>query len=108
MKHATAISTRDRLVEILEGYVSRITIDSMLATVLAQRAIEHSAIDSENLVDVVGEVMIGLRLFCPADRLPDLMIDLAEFCDRETQPVHSRRSVELTNPVSSRAHVSVR
>jgi hypothetical protein len=28
--------------------------------------------------------MVGLRLFCPPERLPDLMIELAELCDRET------------------------
>jgi hypothetical protein len=108
MKHVTAISTRDRLVAILERYVSRITVDSMLANVLAQRAIEHSAIDSENLMDIVGEVMTGLRLFCEPERLPDLMIELAEFCDHETHPIRSQRPFELASPVSSRAHVSVR
>jgi hypothetical protein len=111
MKHVTPLTTCERLEEILERYVSRITVSSMLATVLGQRGIERHDIDSENLVDIVGEVMIGLRLFCEEGKLAELMIDLAEFCDHETQPLRpapSRRGVELAAGPPSRAHVTAR
>lgn len=111
MKHAVLLTMCDRLEEILERYVSRITVSSMLVTVLSQRSIERRDIDADNLVDVVGEVMIGLRLFCEEGKLADLMIELAEFCDHETQPMRpapSRRGVELANGPVSRAHVSAR
>lgn len=102
----TSFSLRDRLVTILGRYVSPITVCSTLTTALAQRPPSEREIDVNNLVDVVGEVMIGLRLFCEEEKLPDLMVDLAEFCDRETQPFHpvpSRRSADLVQslPVPS-------
>jgi hypothetical protein len=87
MRQVVALTTCDRLVEILERYVSRITVSSMLTNVLSQRGMERRDIDGENLLDIVGEVMLGLRLFCDQDRLPDLMIELAELCDHETQPL---------------------
>ena len=85
---STAFSIRDRLVMILERYVSPITVCSMLTTALSQRDPSSREIDVNNVLDVVGEVMIGLRLFCEEDKLPTLMCELADFCDRETQPFH--------------------
>ena len=106
---STAFSIRDRLVMILERYVSPITVCSMLTTALAQRDPSSREIDVNNVLDVVGEVMIGLRLFCEEDKLPTLMCELADFCDRETQPFHpvpSTRTPEVHKaPVpSTRSH----
>jgi len=106
---STAFSIRDRLVMILERYVSPITVCSMLTTALSQRDPSSREIDVNNVLDVVGEVMIGLRLFCEEDKLPTLMCELADFCDRETQPFHpvpSTRTPEVHKaPVpSTRSH----
>lgn len=97
-------TTSERLMEILQRYVSRITAVSMLRTVLAHRDIHEPHIQADNLVEVVEEVMQGLRLFCAPDRLPDLMIELAEFCDQETMKmfgVPSRRPAALEKVATS-------
>jgi hypothetical protein len=77
-------TTYDRLIEILGRYVSQITVTSMVAAVLAERTMLAQELGADTLIDFVEEVMVGLRLFCPPERLPDLMIELAELCDRET------------------------
>jgi hypothetical protein len=100
---SAAYSIRDRLVVILEKYVSPITVRSMLTTALAQREPNQREIDVSNVMEIVGEVMVGLRLFCDKEKLPDLMLELAEFCDRVTQPfqpVPSSRSPELVKLAS--------
>lgn len=100
---SSTFSIRDRLVVILEKFVSPITVRSMLNSALAQRDPSQREIDVSNVMDVVGEVMIGLRLFCDQERLPDLMLELADFCDRETQPFHpvpSSRTPELVKLAS--------
>lgn len=94
----------ERLMEILQRYVSRITAVSMLRTVLAHRDLHEPHIEADNLVEVVEEVMRGLRLFCAPDRLPDLMIELAEFCDHETMKTYgapSRRPAALEKVATS-------
>ena len=95
---SSTFSMHDRLVTILERYISPITVRSVLTGALAQRDPAQREIDVSNVVDVVGEVMIGLRLFCDQEKLADLMLELADFCDRETQPFHpvpSTRGVDL-------------
>jgi len=101
---SSSFSLRDRLVMILERYVSPITVCSMLTTALSQRDPGQREIDVTNVMEVVSEVMVGLRLFCDQDKLPDLMFELAEFCDRETQPFHpvpSSRSGDIAKAVPS-------
>lgn len=103
-EHCIMNDMRERLTAILERYVSRITVVSMLTTVLAHRGVSEHYIHADNLVELVEEVMRGLRLFCAPDRLPDLMIELAEFCDRETLFAHgvpSRRPAALEKVVTS-------
>lgn len=85
-------TTYEELEGILERYVSRITMSSMLSSVLAQRSLSQHDVDGENIIPVVEEVMVGLRLFCDPARLPDLMIELAELCDRETLFTFGARS----------------
>lgn len=88
-KHRT---TYEELEGILERYVSRITMSSVLSSVLAQRSLSQHEVDGENIIELVEEVMVGLRLFCDPARLPDLMIELAELCDRETLFAFGARS----------------
>jgi hypothetical protein len=64
----------------------------MVATVLAERTMTAHELDADTLIDFVEEVMVGLRLFCPPERLPDLMLELAEYCDRETATMNGEAS----------------
>ncbi len=73
----------ERLLAVLERYISRSTVSAMLKTVLQEREIAPDRMSTSELLAVVEEVMIGLRLFCSPRRLPDLMIELAELCDAE-------------------------
>ena len=77
----------ERLTSVLERYISRSTVIAMLRTVLAERGISPERMTADELASVVEEVMVGLRLFCSPRRLPDLMIELAELCDREASEV---------------------
>jgi hypothetical protein len=85
MLHVPPTNRYERLVAILERYISRSTVSAMLRTVLAERGITHDRMSPDELAAVVEEVMIGLRLFCSPRRLPDLMIELAELCDQEAE-----------------------
>lgn len=73
----------ERLTRILEHYITRSTAGAMLRTVLMDRRLDPERITADDLALVVEDAMVGLRLFCSPARLPDLMIELAELCDRE-------------------------
>jgi len=75
----------ERLTGILERYITRSTAGAMLRTVMADRGIDAGQMTADDLALLVEDVMVGLRLFCNPARLPDLMIDLAELCDREVE-----------------------
>ncbi|HSN99760.1 MAG TPA: hypothetical protein VLS89_15800 [Candidatus Nanopelagicales bacterium] len=83
MLQAPAIHRYDRLLAILERYISRSTVSAMLRTVVAERGLAPDRMTADELVALVEEVMIGLRLFCSPRRLPDLMLELADLCDQE-------------------------
>jgi hypothetical protein len=82
----------EHLTGILERYISRATASAMLKTVLDERGIVPEQMTPEDLIGVVEEVMIGLRLFCNPKRLPDLMIELAELCDSDDEDFNEPRS----------------
>lgn len=83
MAQALPRARYERLTGILERYISRSTMTAMLKTVMTERGISPESMSAEDLAGVVEEVMIGLRLFCTPSRIPDLMLELAELCDRE-------------------------
>lgn len=93
----------ERLLAVLERYISRSTVSAMLRSVLADREIDAERMSTADLVAVVEEVMIGLRLFCNPRRLPDLMIELAELCDMELAREQEEEDRESDPPRSSRA-----
>jgi hypothetical protein len=82
----------ERLTGILERYIGRSTMTAMLKTVLDERGVTPESMSAEDLSSVVEEVMIGLRLFCTPSRIPDLMLELAELCDREVATADEPRS----------------
>ena len=83
--HAASETERyRRLLAIFEGYVSRSNAKASLDVALKRLGLGEERIGASRLERVVSETMIGLRLFCPTDRVGDLMVDLAEFCEAES------------------------
>jgi hypothetical protein len=64
--------------EVLLKYLSPILVDSVLARALKARQLTATSLTSAQLAEVASDIMVGLRLFVPEDRLPTLMLDLAE------------------------------
>lgn len=98
MLHPPPTNRYERLVAILERYISRSTVSAMLRTVLGERGIAHDRMSPDELAAVVEEVMIGLRLFCSPRRLPDLMIELAELCDQEAEGAEEAEARTSSSP----------
>jgi hypothetical protein len=71
-----------QLIAVLERYVTPLTVDSMLRRSLDRIGTTPGGVTPKNLENVVEEVMVGLRLFCEPQRLPELMVELAELCHR--------------------------
>jgi hypothetical protein len=88
----------DRLTQILERYIPRSTMTSMLKAVLDERGIVARSMSAEDMIMVVEEVMIGLRLFRIPARIPELMLELAELCDQEMRNADAARSRPPTRP----------
>jgi hypothetical protein len=82
----------ERLVEILERYIPRSTMMSMLKAVFDERGIVARQMSAEEMIMVVEEVMIGIRLFRIPARIPELMLELAELCDQELRAADVARS----------------
>lgn len=98
MLHPPPSNRYERLVAILERYISRSTVSAMLRTVLVERGIAHDRMSPDELASIVEEVMIGLRLFCSPRRLPDLMIELAELCDQEAEAAEEAEARASSSP----------
>lgn len=67
-----------RVREILLGYLSPILVDSVLDKAMRSRNLVPSTLSASTLAELTGDIMVGLRLFVAAERLPQLMLDLAE------------------------------
>jgi hypothetical protein len=61
--------------------VSHLLVQSTLQSVLAQHNATPASFKREELSGVVEQAMIGMRLFCDPERLPELMVALAEYCE---------------------------
>jgi hypothetical protein len=67
--------------ECMSRYISPILVDSVL-----RRALElagKNASSPGTMEQVVEESMVGLRLFVDPERLPDLMVELADILAKE-------------------------
>lgn len=62
-------------------YISPIMVSSVLRTALAARGWVAGVPTGSVLSAVVTDSMIGLRLFVDPDRLPDLMLELADILE---------------------------
>jgi hypothetical protein len=73
------------LVTVLEPFISKITVRSVLTRTLNEMHLEPSFLGGANVDQVVEKSMLGLRLFCPPEKLAELMLAVAEYC----QQVHA-------------------
>ena len=78
--------TYQELAAILERYVSPIVVHATLKNAIDMLSLRPDMVDSRDAERVVERTMIGLRLFCDTDKLPGLMLELADYCHRVRQP----------------------
>ena len=64
--------------EVLRRYLSPILVSSVLDKAMAARNVTPAILSPGALAEITSDIMIGLRLFVPEDRLPQLMLELAE------------------------------
>jgi hypothetical protein len=63
---------------VLLTYLSPILVDSVLTRALQSRRLEAASLDEAQLAELASDIMVGLRLFVPEERLPTLMLALAD------------------------------
>ena len=69
--------------EILLRYLSGILVDSVLDKALSSRNVSPASLSPAVLSEMTSDIMVGLRLFVAEERLPQLMLELAEALDPE-------------------------
>ncbi len=77
---------------MLERYISKILVRSVVNASLRRINVLEGDVWPRDMERLVEEAMRGLRLWVPPDRLPGLMIELAELCiamESDRQPVVS-------------------
>ncbi len=62
--------------EHLSHYLSEIMVQSCIKQALSRRGVRAPR-DMEELLWMVEEIMVGLRLFVPPSKLPELMVELS-------------------------------
>lgn len=67
----------------MERYISPILVTSVLDRALRSRGLGYELLTTATLHEIVEESMIGLRLFVPEAKLPNLMLELAEILDAD-------------------------
>lgn len=75
-----ASPTYRELLGVLEKYVSPLLVHSTLRNALSHVKATPSTLERRDLSRVVEHAMVGMRLFCDPERLPTLMVELAELC----------------------------
>jgi hypothetical protein len=64
--------------EVLLAYLSPILVDSVLERALLTRRATASSLSEAELLELASDIMVGLRLFVKEERLPQLMLELAD------------------------------
>lgn len=70
----------DRLAMLLERYLSKILVHSVLKASCDRVGVVAADVWPRDMERLVEEAMRGLRLWVSTERLPNLMIELAELC----------------------------
>ena len=76
----------DGLLEVAKRYLSEPSVRAAIDKTLEDRRLEPHDLATDTLPGVVAEAMVGLRMFCEPEKLGDLMMDLAEYCERAEHP----------------------
>ena len=72
----------DELRASLQSYISPMMVETVLKSGLRRMGETEETLAPEDLEEYVSHVMVSLRLFVAADRLPELMVDLALLLER--------------------------
>jgi len=70
--------------EVLLTYLSPILVDSVLTRALEARRLTPAVLSDTQLAELASDIMVGLRLFVPEERLPVLMLALADVLESPT------------------------
>ena len=74
----SASRSYDLVREVLLTYLSPILVDSVLTRALQSRKLDAATLNEAQLAELASDIMVGLRLFVPEERLPTLMLALAD------------------------------
>lgn len=77
-----ASETHRRLHATLTRYVSESVVDSMLTVAYRKTGTTEQALKPAQLEAVLGELSYGIRLFCRADDVAKMMLELADLADQ--------------------------
>jgi hypothetical protein len=69
--------------DVLLRYLSPVLVDSVLSRSLHSHRLSAQTLNKAQLAELTSDVMVGLRLFVPEERLSQLMLDLAEILETE-------------------------
>jgi len=70
---------------VLVGYLSPILVDSVLQRALQRHNFAPATLSDAAVSELTADIMVGLRLFVPEEKLSQLMLELAEVLE-EDQP----------------------
>jgi len=76
-----ASETYRQLHAILTRYVSESVVDSMLAVACRKTGTTEQTLEPAHLEEVLGQLSYGIRLFCPADKVAEMMLELADLAE---------------------------
>jgi len=72
-----------RICTILLKYLSPILVESVLQKSMQSKNLSPATLNAAALAEITGDIMVGLRLFVPSERLPDLMLELADVLETD-------------------------
>jgi hypothetical protein len=78
---ARRVASYIELRTILLRYLSPILVDTVLDKAMFSRGLSAATLTVSKRNELAPDIMLGLRLFVEAKRLPDLMLELVEIID---------------------------
>jgi len=67
----------------MERYISPIIVRGMIERTLTNRSLSWITVSDSDVLLLVEDSMVGLRLFVDAQQLPMLMLELAEILEEQ-------------------------
>lgn len=81
------------LVDVMVRYLSHTSVESTLGVAAGRIGVSLEHLEPSEVEHLVAEAMVGLRIFCDPEKLPDLMLDLADYCERVVEESQVGESV---------------